>query len=256
MFCDRIGVARFSSTIDVVVLEGSVREHLNMIAPRFMAVLDPIKVVLTNFPENQTEWMDAVNNPEDPNGGSRKIPFTRELFIEREDFMETPQPKFFRLKPSGEVRLRYGYVIQCNEVVKDAIGNIQELRCTFDPTTKSGSPTANDRKVKGTIHWVSATESAEVEVRLYDRLFLSENPEDVPPGKSFLDNINPNSVRVVRAAVEPAVAKQSAGAAVQFERNGYYCADVVDSKQGMPVYNRIVSLKDAWARIANRDSKA
>ena len=252
MFCDRIGVARFSSTIDVVVLEGSVREHLNSIAPRFMAVLDPIKVVLTNYPENQTEWMDAVNNPEDPNGGSRQIPFTRELFIEREDFMESPPPKFFRLKPSGEVRLRYGYVIQCNEVVKDANGNIQELRCTFDPLTKSGSPTANDRKVKGTIHWVSATESAEVEVRLYDRLFLSENPEDAPPGKSFLDNINPNSVRVVRAVVEPDVAKQTAGAAVQFERNGYFIADIIDSKPGVPAYNRIVSLKDAWAKIANR----
>ena len=166
--------------------------------------------------------------------------------------METPQPKFFRLKPSGEVRLRYGYVIQCNEVVKDANGNIQELRCTFDPVTKSGSATANDRKVKGTIHWVSATESAEVEVRLYDRLFLSENPEDAPPGKSFLDNINPNSVRVVRAVVEPDVAKQTAGAAVQFERNGYFIADIIDSKPGVPCYNRIVSLKDAWAKIANR----
>ena len=255
MFCDKIGVARFSSTIDVVVLEGSVREHLNTIAPRFMAVLDPIKVVLTNYPENQTEWMDAINNPEDPTGGMRQIPFTRELFIEQEDFMETPPSKFFRLKPEGEVRLRYGYVIQCNEVVKDASGNILELRCTFDPTTKSGSPTANDRKVKGTIHWVSATESVEVEVRLYDRLFLSENPEDAPPGKTFLDNINPNSVRVVRAMVEPEVAKQLPGTAVQFERTGYFCADIVDSKPGVPVYNRIVSLKDAWARITSRDSK-
>lgn len=256
MFCERIGVARFSSTIDVVVLEGSVREHLNSIAPRFMAVLDPIKVVLTNYPEDQTEWMDAVNNPEDPNGGSRQIPFTRELFIEREDFMETPPSKFFRLKPGGEVRLRYGYVIQCNEVVKDTSGNILELRCTFDPTTKSGSPTAIERKVKGTIHWVSAIQSAEVEVRLYDRLFLSENPEDAPPGKTFLDNINPNSIRVVRAMVEPAVAKQSAGAAVQFERNGYFCADSVDSKAGVPIFNRIVSLKDAWARITTREAKA
>ena len=256
MFCERIGVARFSSTIDVVVLEGSVREHLNTIAPRFMAVLDPIRVVLTNYPENQTEWMDAVNNPEDPNGGSRQIPFTRELFIEREDFMETPPSKFFRLKPGGEVRLRYGYVIQCNEVVKDASGNLLELRCTFDPTTKSGSPTAIERKVKGTIHWVSATESAQVEVRLYDRLFLSEDPEDAPPGKTFLDNLNPNSIRVVRAIVEPAVAKQTAGAAVQFERNGYFSADIVDSRPGVPIFNRIVSLKDAWARITTREGKA
>ena len=154
------------------------------------------------------------------------------------------------------MRLRYGYIIKCNEVVKDAEGNILELRCTFDPTTKSGSPTAIERKVKGTIHWVSASESAEVEVRLYDRLFLSENPEDAPPGKSFLDNINPNSIRVVRAKVEPELAKQLPGAAVQFERNGYFCADVVDSKPGTPIYNRIVSLKDAWARITTRDNKA
>lgn len=169
--------------------------------------------------------------------------------------METPPSKFFRLKPAGEVRLRYGYVIRCEEVIKDATGNILELRCSFDPTTKSGSPTANERKVKGTIHWVSATESAEVEVRLYDRLFLSENPEDAPTGKTFLDNINPNSVRVVRAVVEPELAKQSPGTAVQFERNGYFCADIIDSKPGVPVYNRIVSLKDAWARITSRDSK-
>jgi len=255
MFCDRIGVARFSSTIDVVVLEGCVREHLNAVASRFMAVLDPIRVVLTNYPEGQTEWMDAVNNPEDPKGGSRQIPFSRELFIERDDFMETPPSKFFRLKPDGEVRLRYGYVIQCNEVIKDASGNIQELRCTYDPSTKSGSPTAIERKVKGTIHWVSAAESAEVEVRLYDRLFLSENPEEAPAGKTFLDNINPHSVRVVHARVEPELAKQLPGAAVQFERNGYFCADIVDSKPGVPVYNRIVSLKDAWARITTREGK-
>lgn len=251
-FCDRIGVARFSSTIDVVVLEGCVRDHLNAIAPRFMAVLDPIKVVLTNYPENETEWMDAVNNPENPAGGTRQIPFTRELYIEREDFMESPPSKFFRLKPAGEVRLRYGYIIRCDDVIKDETGAIVELHCTYDPMTKSGSPTAVERKVKGTIHWVSASESAEFEVRLYDRLFLSENPEDAPEGKTFLDNINPNSIRTVIAKGELELAKQPAGASVQFERNGYFCADAQDSKPGVPVYNRIVTLKDTWAKISMR----
>ena len=248
LFCDKIGVARFSSTIDVIILESSIREHLNAVAPRFMAVLDPIKVVLTNYPTDQTEWMEAVNNPEDPTGGSRQIPFTRELYIERDDFMETPPSKFFRLKPSGEVRLRYGYIIRCDEVVKDAAGNIVQLNCTYDPTTKSGSPTAIERKVKGTIHWVSASQSSEVEVRLYDRLFISETPDEAPEGKTFLDNINPNSVRVVRARVE----KQAAGARVQFERNGYFCADIKDSMPGVPIFNRIVTLKDTWAKIASK----
>ena len=251
-FCERIGVARFSSTIDLVVLEGCVRDHLNAIAPRFMAVLDPIKVVLTNYPENETEWMDAVNNPENPAGGTRQIPFTRELYIEREDFMESPPSKFFRLKPAGEVRLRYGYIIRCDDVIKDETGAIVELHCTYDPMTKSGSPTAVERKVKGTIHWVSASESAEFEVRLYDRLFLSENPEDAPEGKTFLDNINPNSIRTVIAKGELELAKQPAGASVQFERNGYFCADAQDSKPGVPVYNRIVTLKDTWAKISLR----
>jgi glutaminyl-tRNA synthetase len=252
LFCEKIGVARFSSTIDVILLESSIREHLNAIASRFMAVLDPIKIVLTNYPEDQTEWMEAVNNPEDPEAGARKIPFSRELYIERDDFMETPPSKFFRLKPAGEVRLRYGYIIRCEEVVKDANGNIVQLNCTYDPQTKSGSPDAVERKVKGTIHWVAATHAAAVEVRLYDRLFLGENPEDVPEGKTFLDNINPDSVRVIQAMVEPELAKQPAGARVQFERNGYFCADVKDSKPGAPVYNRIVTLKDTWAKIASK----
>ena len=252
LFCEKIGVARFSSVIDVIVLENSIREHLNAIAPRFMAVLDPIKVVLINYPEDQTEWMEAVNNPEDPSVGSRQIPFTRELFIERDDFMENAPSKFFRLKPLGEVRLRYGYIIRCNEVVKDNEGNIVQLNCTYDETTKSGSPTAIDRKVKGTIHWVSASHATVVETRLYDRLFLGENPEDAPEGKSFLDNINPNSVRVVQALVESEVAKQLPGARVQFERNGYFCADIKDSKPGSPVFNRIVTLKDTWAKIASK----
>lgn len=249
LFCERIGVARFNSTIDVIVLENSVRDHLNSIASRYMAILEPIKVVITNYPDS-TEYLGAVNNPEDESAGTRQLPFSKELYIEREDFMENPPSKFFRLKPGGEVRLRYAYIIRCEEVVKDAAGNIVELRCTYDPDTKSGSATASERKVKGTIHWVSAQHASSVTVRLYDRLFLNENPEDVPAGKTFLDNINPNSVQVVQAYVEPELAKQEPGTRVQFERNGYYCVDTKDSKPGKPVFNRIVTLKDTWAKIA------
>jgi glutaminyl-tRNA synthetase len=251
MFCERIGVARFNGTIDVVVLENSIRDHLNSIAPRFMAVLDPIKVVITNYPD-QPEVLEAVNNPEDESAGVRELPFSKELFIEREDFMENPPSKFFRLKPGGEVRLRYAYVIQCNEVVKDSEGNIVQLNCTYDPETKSGSATASQKKVKGTIHWVSAQHAGDVTVRLYDRLFLSENPEHAEEGKTFLDNINPNSMNVITAKVEPILLSQPAGARVQFERNGYYCVDVKDSLSGSPVFNRIVTLKDTWAKISSK----
>ena len=249
LFCEKIGVARFNSMIDVTILENSIREDLNPKAGRFMAVLDPIKVVLTNFPENEVESMEGVNNPEDPTAGTRVIPFTRELYIEREDFQENPPSKFFRLKPGGEVRLRYGYIIKCESVVKDGDGNIVELHCTYDPLTKSGQPLA-DRKVKGTIHWVSADKCGEVEVRLYDRLFLNENPEDVPQGQTFLNNMNPNSLTVIRAKVEPELAKCKPDDRVQFERTGYFCADAKDSKPGAPVFNRIVSLKDTWAKIS------
>lgn len=249
MFCERIGVARFNSLIDVIVLENSVRDHLNSVASRYMAVLDPIKVVLTNYPD-QPENLEAVNNPEDEAAGIRQLPFSRELYIEREDFMENPPSKYFRLKPGGEVRLRYAYIIRCEEVVKDAERNIVQLNCTYDAATKSGTPTANDRKVKGTIHWVSAQHAAKVKVRLYDRLFLSETPESAPEGKTFLDNINPNSVREVEAAVEPALAELPVGTRVQFERNGYYCVDTKDSTPGKPVFNRVVTLKDNWAKIA------
>jgi len=251
LFCERIGVARFNGTIDVVVLENSIRDHLNSIAPRFMAVLDPIKVVITNYPDHP-EMLEAVNNPEDETAGVRQLPFSKELFIERVDFMENPPSKFFRLKPGGEVRLRYAYVIQCNEVVKDSEGNIIQLNCTYDPETKSGSPTANQKKVKGTIHWVSAQHAGDVTVQLYDRLFLNENPENAEEGKTFLDNINPNSMNVITAKVERILLSQSAGARVQFERNGYYCVDVKDSAPGKPVFNRIVTLKDTWAKIASK----
>lgn len=249
-FCETIGVARFNGTIDVLVLENAVRDHLNKIANRYMAILDPIKVTLTNYPEGQTEELEAVNNPEDPNAGTRSLPFSRTLFIEREDFMENPPSKFFRLKPGGEVRLRYAYIIKCDEVIKDASGKVVELKCSYDPETRSGSGAASERKVKGTIHWVSASTAHCVEVRLYDRLFQSESPEEAVEGKTFLDNINPNSVTTITAVIEPALASLPPGTRVQFERNGYFCIDEKDSKPGEPVFNRIVTLRDSWAKIA------
>ncbi|MCR9291615.1 MAG: glutamine--tRNA ligase/YqeY domain fusion protein [bacterium] len=247
-FCDRIGVAKFYSTIDVGVLEGCLREHLNVVANRVMAVLNPLKVVLTNYPEEQVEMMEAINNPEDPQAGTRQLPFSRELYIEQEDFMEDAPRKFFRLKPGGEVRLRYGYIIQCQEVVKDpSSGEVIEVHCTYDPQTRSGMQV--DRKVKGTIHWVSAQHAKDVEVRLYDRLFLSENPEEAGEGKSFIDNMNPDSLTVIHAKVEPSLVELPAGTRVQFERNGYFCIDSVDSQPGQPVFNRIVTLRDSWAKL-------
>ena len=252
LFCDKIGVARFNSTIDVVVLENSIREHLNEVAPRVMAVLDPIKVVLTNYPEGKTEGMSAVNNPERPDDGSREIPFSRELYIERDDFMENPPSKFFRLKPGGEVRLRYGFIIRCDEVVKNASGEIVQLNCTYDESTRSGSEHSATRKVKGTIHWVAAATAKTVSVRLYDRLFLSEFPEDVPDGQTFFDNLNPENVRVIQAKVEPCLAEMKPGTRVQFERNGYFCIDTKDSSPGNPVFNRIVTLRDTWSKIVKK----
>ncbi|MEZ6078251.1 MAG: glutamine--tRNA ligase/YqeY domain fusion protein [Pirellulaceae bacterium] len=255
-FCERIGVAKFYSTIDVTVLENSVREHLNAIAPRVMAVLHPLKVVLTNYPEGQVEMLDAINNPEDPAAGTRQVPLTRELVIERDDFMEDAPKKFFRLKPGGEVRLRYGYVIKCEQVIKDpATGEVTELHCSYDPATRSGSEEGEQRKVKGVIHWVSATHGIEVPVRLYDRLFLNENPEDAPAGKTFLDNMNPDSLQVLTAKVEPSLETAAGGERVQFERNGYFCVDTVDSQPGKPVFDhqllRDSSVQDTVARKTN-----
>lgn len=254
MFCDRIGVARFYSTIDVTVLENCIREHLNAVAPRVMAVLKPLKVVLTNYPEDRVEMMEAVNNPEDASAGSRQIPFTRELYIEQDDFQEDAPKKFFRLKPGGEVRLRYGYIIKCEEVIKDPqTGEIQELRCTYDPDTRSGSGDGSQRKVKGTIHWVSASKAITAEVRLYDRLFLGENPEDVPEGQTFLNNLNPNSLETIHAKLEPSLTTAVGGNHFQFERMGYFFADPVDSKPGKPIFNRTVGLRDSWAKIQAKD---
>ncbi len=252
-FCEQVGVAKFNSTIDVIVLENAIREHLNEICPRYMAVLDPIKVVITNYPEGKTEHLEALNNPTNPEEGSRQLPFGRELYIEREDFAENPPPKYHRLQIGGEVRLRYAYIIKCECIEKDAAGNITQINCTYDAETKSGSAESGTRKVKGTIHWVTVPESKKVAVRLYDRLFKSEHPEDVPEGQTFLDNLNPDSVHLVYAQVEPALAELEAGARVQFERNGYFIVDTVDSKPNEPVFNRIVTLRDTWAKIAKRN---
>jgi glutaminyl-tRNA synthetase len=250
-FCARIGVAKRENVIDVAQLEDSVREDLNRRAPRVMAVLRPLKVVLTNYPEDGFEEVDVVNNPEDESAGTRKVPFSRVLYIERDDFMEDPPKKFFRLAPGREVRLRAAYFITCTGVVKDASGEIVELRCTYDPATHGGSA-PDGRRVKATLHWVSAAHAVPVEVRLYDRLFSVEDPDRVREGKTFLDHLNPDSLQVLRGCqAEPSVARADAPVHVQFERLGYFCVDP-DSRPDAIVYNRTVSLRDTWAKIASR----
>jgi glutaminyl-tRNA synthetase len=250
-FCARIGVAKKENVIDVAQLEHSIREDLNKRAPRVMTVLRPLKVVITNYAEGQVEEVDVINNPEDLAAGTRQVPFSRVLFIERDDFMEQPPKKFFRLSPGKEVRLRCAYFITCTEVIKDERGEIVELRCTYDPATRGGDA-PDGRRVKATLHWVSAAHAVPVEVRLYDRLFSSEDPENVPEGRTFVDNLNPHSLEVVAAAqAEPSVAGLDVGARVQFERLGYFCVDT-DSRKGALVFNRTVSLRDTWARIAQK----
>jgi glutaminyl-tRNA synthetase len=250
-FCARIGVAKKENVIDVAQLEHSIREDLNKRAPRVMTVLRPLKVVITNYPEGQVEQVDVINNPEDLSAGTRQVPFSRELFIERDDFMEQPPKKFFRLSPGKEVRLRCAYFVTCTEVIKDARGEIVELRCTYDPATRGGDA-PDGRRVKATLHWVSAAHAVPVEVRLYDRLFSSEDPENVAEGRTFVDNLNPHSLEVIAAAqAEPSVAGLDVGARVQFERLGYFCVDT-DSRKGALVFNRTVSLRDTWARIAQK----
>jgi len=288
-FCERIGVAKFNSTIDMAWLEDAIREDLNERAPRVMAVLRPLKVVITNYPEGQVEQLEAANHPQKAEMGTRTVPFTRELYIEADDFMEDAPKKFFRLAPGREVRLRYAYFITCTEVVKDSAGNITELRCTYDPATRGGNA-PDGRKVKGTIHWVSAAEAVTAEVRLYDHLFKAEFPEgggrkvegggpdeggvgkgeggvaddssDLPPSafplppspRSFLDNINPNSLTTVRdAKLEPSLASAAPGQHFQFERLGYFFTDPVDSKPGKPVFNRTATLRDTWAKEAAKE---
>jgi glutaminyl-tRNA synthetase len=254
-FCDRIGLAKRDSLVDVAQLEHAVREDLNARAPRVMAVLDPLRVVIENFPEGRVEEMEAVNNPEDETAGTRKVPFSRVLYIEREDFREDPPKKFFRLAPGREVRLRYAYFITCASVVKDESGNVVELRCTYDPETRGGTP-PDGRKVKATLHWVSAAHARDAEVRLYDRLFTRENPDDVEEGEDFTGSINPDSLKVIEGArVEPSLENAAPGDFFQFERQGYFTVDP-DSAPGKLVFDRTVSLKDAWARIEARTAQA
>ena len=248
-FCDRIGVAKTDSTIDIALLEHCIRDDLNKSAPRIMGVLNPLRVVIDNYPEGQTEEMDAVNNPEDPDAGTRKVPFSRVLYIEQDDFREDPPSKFFRLAPGREVRLRYAYLITCVGVVKDErTREVVELHCTYDPTTRGGN-TPDGRKVKGTIHWVSAAHALEAEVRLYDRLFTVEDPADVTDGSGFEGVLNPDSLQILRGYVEPSLAGAAPGSRYQFERLGYFCVDLKDSSTERLVFNRTVTLRDSWAKI-------
>ncbi len=253
-FCDRIGVARKDGVVDVGLLEHEIREHLNATAPRVMGVLRPLKVVITNFPEGEVERFEALYDPEDASKGRREVPFTRELYIERDDFMEVPMKKWFRLAPGAEVRLRNACLVTCNEVVKDAAGEVVELRCTWDPASRGGNA-PDGRKVKGTIHWVSAAHAIDAEVRLYDRLFVAENPTDERLGGSYLDRLNPASLEVVSGAkLEPSLAGAEPGARYHFERLGYFCVDRDLAAGGKPVWNRTITLKDSWSKLAQRET--
>ena len=248
-FSERVGIAKRENTIDVSLLEFSVREDLNKNAKRVMVVLNPLKLVITNYPDEQIEELEAINNPEDPSMGTRKIPFSKEIFIDKDDFREVPPPKFHRLSVGKEVRLRYAYIIRCDEVIKDdKTGVVLELRCTYFPDTKSGSGTSS-KKAKGTIHWVSAKEYFEAEVRLYDRLFSVEDPEG-SQGKDFTDFLNPNSLEILKnCKLEPSLKSAQPGEKFQFERTGYFCVDTKYSRENLPVFNRIVTLRDSWAKI-------
>ena len=251
-FCERVGVAKTDSTIDVALLEHCIREDLNKRSPRVMAVLRPLRVVIDNYPEDQTEEVDAVNNPEDAAMGTRKVPFSRVLYIEQDDFREHPPEKFFRLAPGREVRLRYAYLITCVGVVKDEqTGEVVELHCTYDPETRGGT-TPDGRKVKGTIHWVSAAHAHEAEMRLYDRLFSMENPSDVKGGADFESVLNPNSLETLTGYIEPSLAGAAPGSRYQFERLGYFCVDSKDSSSERVVFNRTVTLRDTWAKIEKK----
>jgi glutaminyl-tRNA synthetase len=250
-FCDRIGVAKKENVVDVALLEHCVREDLNRRAPRAMAVLSPLRVVLENYPEEHVEQMDVVNNPEDGAAGTRKVPFSRVLYIERDDFREDPPRKFFRLAPGREVRLRNAYLVTCTAVVRDDAGEISELRCTYDPATRGGDA-PDGRKVRATLHWVSAAHAVDAEVRLYDRLFTVDNPALLSGDRDWRDTLNPESLQVLTGCkVEPSLAGAAPGARYQFERIGYFCADR-DSTPARPVFNRTVSLKDTWAKVAAR----
>jgi glutaminyl-tRNA synthetase len=257
-FCKLIGVNKFNSTVDIALLEHCLREDLNRTSPRVMAVLRPLKVIIDNYPEDKVEELNAINNPEDPDAGARKVPFSKELYIEQEDFMENPPKKFYRLAPGREVRLRYAYFVTCTDVVKDEKGQVVELHCTYDPATRGGDA-PDGRKVKSTLHWVSATHSLEAEVRLYDHLFTKENPDDTPKGEDFKSNLNPNSLEVLTSCrVEPSLAGTKPLSRFQFERLGYFCVDPGSSAEKL-IFNRTVTLRDPWAKIQKaqkEDSKS
>jgi glutaminyl-tRNA synthetase len=248
-FCETVGVARKDARTELAAYEHAVRNDLNMRVPRVLCVVHPLKVVITNYPEGQTDQLEAPSYPHDvPKTGSRMVPFSRQIYVERDDFMEDPPKKFFRLAPGREVRLRYGYFITCNEVVKDGAGNVIELRCTYDPLTRGGNA-PDGRKVQGTIHWVSAPHALDCELRLYDRLFTVPDPDAVPEGQDFISVLNPASLVTVRGAkVEPSVGDDPAGSRYQFERTGYFTSDAVDSKAGALVFNRTVTLRDSWEK--------
>src|SRR5712672_2333548 len=254
-FCGAIGVSKTNGSIELCMLEHFVREDLNKSSSRVMAVLRPLKVIIDNYPENQVEEMDAVNNPEDASAGTRKVPFSRVLYIEQDDFREDPPKGYFRLSPGREVRLRYGYFVTCSSVVKNEKGEVVEVHCTYDPASRGGN-SPDGRKVKSTIHWVSAANAIDAEVRIYETLFSKEDPSKVEEGKDVLDNLNPNSLEVLsHAKVEPSLANAAVGTRLQFERLGYFCVDP-DSKPGKPVFNRTVALKDTWAKVEKKqDSK-
>ncbi|HOV32060.1 MAG TPA: glutamine--tRNA ligase/YqeY domain fusion protein [Candidatus Hydrogenedens sp.] len=250
-FCKLIGVAKADNIVNIELLEYCIREDLNKRANRYMAVLNPLKVVIENYPDDLVEEMEAVNNPEDPSAGTRKVPFSKTIYIEQEDFMEQPHPKFYRLTPGKEIRLRYAYFIKCNDVIKDNKGNIVELHCTYDPTTKGGNA-PDGRKVKSTLHWVSAKHAVDAEVRLYDHLFIKPDPDDVPEDSDWKNNINPNSlITITNCKLEPELKKLKVGDKVQFERQGYFCVDP-DTSSGKIVFNRTVTLKDEWAKIKSK----
>ncbi len=250
-FCERVGVTKFNSLTDIALLEYCIRETLNRSARRAMAVMNPLKLVIDNYPENLVEEMDAVNNPEDESAGTRKVPFSKVLYIERDDFMEDPPKQFHRLAPGREVRLRYAYFVTCTDFVKDASGNIQEIHCTYDPATRGGNA-PDGRKVKGTIHWLSADHASEAEVRLYERLFTVEDVGAIPEGEDYRNYLNPESKRVARCLVESCLRDCAAGSSWQFERIGYFYADPFDHKPGAPVFNRTIPLKDSWAKIKGK----
>ena len=252
-FCRRIGMAKSEAVVEYGLLEFCIREYLNAHAPRWMAVLNPVRLVIDNYPEDQEDVFEMPLYPDDDSFGSRKVPFTRELYIDRDDFRLDPPKKYYRLAPGQEVRLRYAYFVTCTDVVKDAEGNVQEIHCTYDPASRGGN-SPDGRKVKGTIHWVSAKYALPAEVRLYEQLFSVPDPNNVPEGKTFLDYINPDSLRTVSARLEPAMAQIRTGETVQFERVGYFCKDR-DSTDELPVFNRTVTLRDTWAKIEKKGAK-